>query len=367
MALQRDYQVKVYSNDNVTFLGSINLSKEKAPPVFRSKIGGGQGECVIDLNLPFDDFGEGTTIKFMNFVELWVTDSANPLGRRIYKGYISRYEPYIDPNGEGVKVTCLGIASLLTRSYYGSTPVYSVTQTATDPETIAKAIIDNFNSAYSGSLISYAGTTTAVGSNVSKVFNQRKWSDALNDTVDLATTGYWWHIDQNGYFYFQPKPSTVTHTFTIGRDVDSLHAPKDAESIVNDVAATWQSGSVTATDPTSQATYGTGSPATGRMTKLVSDTTITSVGGANNLAAKEVADNKDAIVSCRIVVNTNYDLESIRPGQTCRIVNFKLASTFFGTNALQIVTMSYNGDTVELELGETHANFGIQLAKFVNG
>ena len=58
MALQRQYQVKVFSQDNVSFVANLPLATEKLAPTFTSKINGGQGACVIDLNLPFDAFDE---------------------------------------------------------------------------------------------------------------------------------------------------------------------------------------------------------------------------------------------------------------------------------------------------------------------
>jgi hypothetical protein len=363
--LQRQFQLKVLGQDNSTFVATIPLSKEKSPPTFTSKLNGGQGQCVIDLDLPFDDFTEGTTIKFMNIMQLWVTDAANPLGRCIYTGYISRYEPYIDSGQEGVRVTCLGLGSLLTESYYGSQPGYAVAQTGVDPEAIAKAIIDNFNSAFGGSLISYSGTTSCVGTNVTKTYTTRKWSEALNDTVNLAGTGYWWHV-HNGQFYFQAKPSLPTHTFTIGLNIISLNAPKDSEGVINEAIVTRNGGvQKQYQDTSSQSTYGTGNPATGRRTILLTDSSY-DLNASDQAGNKQIADTKDAKVSCRVVVNLNYDIDSIRCGQTCQFSNFKLASSFFGSNNLQIVTMNYRGDTVELELEASQYNFGIALSQFVN-
>src|SRR5207253_1237947 len=99
----------------------------KNVPNFRTRINGGQGECVLDLKAPFDNFDEGTTVKFLNIVKVYaivVDTTVSPRTQTstlIYTGYISRYAPYIDNGGEeGVKVTCLGLAALLSRSYYGS-------------------------------------------------------------------------------------------------------------------------------------------------------------------------------------------------------------------------------------------------------
>src|SRR5438046_1393425 len=105
MALQKTFLAKIYSQDGSSSLGSFIFSQEgdntlKNIPSFTSTINGGLGEMVLDLNLPFDDFGEGLTIDFMNFVELWVTDANHTRGRRVYKGFISKYAPYFEGGEE---------------------------------------------------------------------------------------------------------------------------------------------------------------------------------------------------------------------------------------------------------------------------
>src|SRR5438105_11249534 len=122
MALQKLWNVKVYSPDGTTLQKTIPTANLGQNPSFRSRINGGQGECVLKLvgaGFKFDSFGEGTTIKHMAVIEIWCTDANNPLGRRIYKGFISRYAPFVDADGtEGVEVTALGLLSLLSRSFY---------------------------------------------------------------------------------------------------------------------------------------------------------------------------------------------------------------------------------------------------------
>src|SRR4051812_3190238 len=107
----------------------------------------------------------------MNIVDIYAIDRLNPRGRRIYRGFVSRYEPYIDASGnEGVRVTCLGLVSLLTFSYYNTGGTFAVTQTAANPEAIFKAIIDQVNTTYGISLLSYPGTTSPVGASVDYTF-----------------------------------------------------------------------------------------------------------------------------------------------------------------------------------------------------
>src|ERR1051325_574303 len=173
MVKRKEYNVHVFDQDGTTALGTLTTERPddtslpflKQPVTFSSQVGGGQGECVLDVFSPFDDFDE-TLINFMNIctIDAVVIDEEEQTQTitTIYKGFISRIEPYVEGGDEGVRATLLGLVSLLTLSYYGSEPDYTVTQTTKDPEFIAKAIVDNFNAAFGGSLIGYSGTTSTV-------------------------------------------------------------------------------------------------------------------------------------------------------------------------------------------------------------
>jgi hypothetical protein len=383
MPLQRAYNIKVYSPDGVTLQKSLTTERPddatmmyvKNDPNFKTIINGGQGECVLDVSAPFDNFSEGTVINFMNVVRIYcvtINTSVSPptqTSTLIYTGYVSRYEPYVDQNGnEGVHVTCLGLVSLLTRSYYGSPNTFSVTQTTVDPEAIAKDVIDKFNAVYSGSLIGYAGTTSTVGTNVTYTFTEQKWFDALNTTIGMAGTGWWWAIREDGNLYFKAKPSSATHRLTMGRDIASIKALKDAEKVINDIILKRSGGTVTTyADATSKSTYGTGSPATGKISEIISDSSVPNGTTADQFGNKELADKKDAKISAQVTVNTNYPIDTIHVGDTCEVLSTRTGNTFFGSNNLLIVSVDYKGDTVVLELEQLNANLGTALDQFVNG
>lgn len=322
------------------------------------------GECVIDLNLPFDNFGEGTRIKSDAIVEIWSIDDNNPLGRRIYKGYISKYAPKIENGWSGVSITLLGLGSMLTHSLYRSGGSDTVTHTSVDPQVIAEAIIDHFNTIEGGSLIGYTHDTSTelVGTNVTKVFTDKTWFDAIADTLKLSASGWWWSVDRDGLFSFKAKPSSATHAFIIQKHVDTLDAPKDSEQVYNDIEVRWSGGTNIYTDATSQSTYGHGSTPTGKRTKVISDNSVTTSVGADQVGNKFLAENKDAKVKIMCTINENYDIDSIKVGDTCTIFNYDIAFTFLPQN-MQIVGLSYNGSSVDLELESPQLNFAIELSK----
>src|SRR4051812_25770709 len=126
--LSRRYRVEVYDQDGTSPLRTLTGDRPldssllclKNSPTFTARTDGGYGELVLDLKAPFDDFEEGTTVNFMNVVKVYaVVRDESALAQSetlIYTGFMSRYEPYLQGGEEGVRVTCLGLVSLLTLS-----------------------------------------------------------------------------------------------------------------------------------------------------------------------------------------------------------------------------------------------------------
>lgn len=369
MATKKSFIVKIYASDGSTLRkvltnerpSDTSLPYLKNVPQFRSRINGGFGECVLDLAYPFDDFSEGTVVDFMNIVKIYavVNNAGTQTSTLIYTGFISKYTPYIESGSEGVRVVCLGLVSLLSFSYYKNGTSFTVTHSSDDPETIGRAIIDHVNSIYTASLLSYTDDTTdPVGTAVSITFNDQKWFDALKKTGELAGAGWWWKIDESGTYWLKAKPSAATHTFTIGKNVVRLTAPKDSEKIVNDIQVRGDGVTTDDFDSTSQTDYGV-------RTKIITDSQLKDTNATSQRANKEIEDHKDPTIAAPVEIDSSYDIESIKVGETCRIRNFRKANTFFSSN-MQIIGVHYLGDTVRLELDEHPADFGLELERFVS-
>lgn len=66
---------------------------------------------------------------------------------------------------------------------------------------------------------------------------------------------------------------------------------------------------------------------------------------ANNFGASYISKKKDAKRKIRIVVNTEYNIETIRPGDLVTVRNFQ-----YEISSLQIQKIEYNSDRITLEL-----------------
>lgn len=359
----KKFLAKIYGRNGSTIKLNIPHEKIRGLPVFSDRINGGMGEATIDYVVPFDDFGEGTLIDHQFVMDLYVFDSTYPLGRRVYRGTIQEYEPYLSGAQQGVKIKALGLGSNLTFDAYMTTSrtVYTVAHSAVDPEDIFKAIITEHRAAVNNPLINYAvGSTQALGTAVSKSFVDRTWFDAVQDTRDLCSSGWWWHIDADGIAYLLPKPSAVTHRFIIGKHIQEGNFPKSVKGVKNRIRVTRNGGTITHySDATSITNYES-------RLQYINESTLNDVNAADQRGNKAKNDQKDSKVKSTMIINSNYDLESIKVGQTCSILNSDGSASFFGTN-IMISGLQYNGDTVQLDLEESVTDLGASLEKFVNG
>lgn len=370
-ARRKKFLVKIYGQDGTTLVKNISTSSLGNIPNFTAKMNGIVGPCTFKLTgdgFRFDSFMEGTAIKHMNIVDVYVMEAANPLGRRIYRGFISKYSPFYRQNEQGVEITLLSIGALTSFAYYKNGSSFTVTHSTVDTEAIMRAIIDHANTVFSGSMLSYtADSTDPVGTNVSITYTDERHFDALEKAFATAGGEWWWKIDEIGKLYLKDKPATATHTFILGKHVDEIVGISDSEKVVNDVQVRGAGGGTSDdSDATSQATYGTGSPATGKRSSIVTATELGDANARTQRAAKEIADNKDAKVKTSITINDTYDLESIKPGETCKIRNLGIDNDFFSSN-MQIVSVSYSGYKAVIEIGDEIANFASELDSFVNG
>lgn len=354
---EKHFVVKIYDSLGTTFKTTLRPNELKNEISFTSRINGGQGQLVLDLQRDFDDFDEGDEIDFMNVVRVYEVDENNPSGRLIYSGFISAYKPYVRGSDQGVEVVCLGLCSLLSLAFYKDAD-YTVSKSSVDPKAIFEDIIDHFNTVYSGTLIDYSGSVVTVGTNVSYEYVKRKWREAIDDTLLLSGAGYYWYVDQDGLFTFAQNPATSTHTFTLQKDVEEFLTNKSSEEIVNKTRVFYNGGTSDDSDATSISEYGT-------REETITDSNITDLTTASQRAAQAVDDNKDVKINASLKINSLYDIETIKPGDTCKIRNIKSGQATF-TDNMQIYSVKYTPDFVILELAQINNNFGIQINEFVN-
>jgi hypothetical protein len=357
--MNKTYTIKIYSLSGGFSSGYIKTIASELimnEPRFSSRVGGGQGELTVELALPMDDFGEGVSIKAMNLVRLYEADDENNLTPTLlYSGYISQYVPFTDEGREGVRITALGLVSLLSLDYYMNGSSFQVVAAA-DPGQIMRNIVDHFNTVYPNTLITYAGGHIVnTGTSVSNTFNDQKWLEALRKTYELGSSGRYWTIREDGNVYFKAKAVSADHRFTIGSDVSVAEVVKNSEQLVNYYQLRWGSTPTVNnySDATSISTYG-------RHASIETASDVTDLTSANAKGNKKIADYKDPRVQAKLRINSTYNIESVKPGQTCAVFNRKQGSQLF-PSVMLITSVAYSPDFIEIEIENEKGSFSDAL------
>lgn len=358
--MRKSYTVKIYGLNDV-YIKTLNPTLVTTEITFNSQINGGQGQCMLDLGLPFDDFDEGVSIKAMNIVRIYESDDVNsPTPRLIYSGFISQYTPYFDGGKQGVKLTLIGLATLLQFEYYKNGSSFTVSHSAVDPADIMKAVVADFDVDYPGVLDALSGTVDNVGENVTYSFVDAKQLDAIKKAFDLAGPGRYWHIGADGKLYFKLKPTTTTHRFTLGYDAARGEILKNSEQIINQFQLRWN----TSYGSTSNFSDAASIQKYGLREKVQNDERITTSGTADQRGSQQILDNKDLKVQAKLHVNARYDIETIKPGDTCSVLNSKIQQdTPVEFDSLSSVTgWSLSDDAVNLSAGADYLQFDIDVS-----
>lgn len=341
------------------------------------QINGGDSEFRFTLDRKIDDFDEGTSIKFNNRVKVYVQDEYNQAGTTLVAfGYIVAYSPYLKEKTEGVEVICLSAVSKLSNDFYrtGTDTAASdlgVELTSVRADEMMEAIITHYRSTEANSMLSNDFTnsdSTPDNSGGGITFDHRffnmKHLDALRESSKFLprnkTGGYWfyWRIDTDGKLYVKNISATADHSLMIGKHIREITGEKTIIGVTNRVYFWNEKGTVdpdyiklTDDDVTSQGDYDI-------MAEYITDSKVTNSSAAGLLTESKLYDKKDPKIKIRIVLNGNYDLASIKPGQTCQILNTKNNPYKIGSDdVLLIHNVEYGVDTAILEVSNTQDNF----------
>lgn len=367
--MSKQYNVKILARDG-TILKTLSPKVLGAEPKFTNRINSISGAITLELNSKFDNFGEGEYIDFMNIVEVYsvALKSGTQIETLIFKGYIEEYRPYIDSSKkEGIQIVVQHIGALLSRSYVADY-LYSA-----DPSAIFKSIIDNFNTIYGGNLITYTlDSIEDTGATVTVNVIDKRHSEAIQQVFETSLADWYYYIDAIGVFHFHPKPSTATHTFTISKDIKSISASKSIKETINHIilkhkyynGSTYLDTTTNYNEAISQAALGTGSPAMGKLSNIISVREVYTQDTADGYADKKFQELASPVLQAEITVTEPYNIDSIKVGDTCKIVNIN--SSFF-TNNMQIVQVDYSATEAKITVGSFKNDLQSALRKAIRG
>jgi hypothetical protein len=320
---EKKYSVKVFNRAGTTFKGSYDPIGGYS---FNKVINGGVGDLTVNLPRKFDKYGLGDDVNLLDEIQIWVQDK-DTSGKKIYSGYVSGITSYIDGNSQGITLDVLGYVSRLGFTLDWDGTDMSIARNSMTPGEIVKDVIDDYRTTVSEERINYGTSTVNIaGTDVSYTSNAKSCLETIDRVREMAGATWYWYVDADNVFYFDAYSTTPDHYFVFGKDVSSLEIKRSADDIKNELIF-WNGLQADDTNFLSARYYHSSSITSywNRFEQLT-DSRITTDATADELGDAFINSYKDPNVSMKFEVKDNnlgdgYDIESIEPGHTCKILN----------------------------------------------
>jgi hypothetical protein len=338
---EKKYSVKIYDRAGTTFKGNYDPIGGYS---FTKNINAGVGELSITLPRKFDDYGLGDDVNLLDEIQIWVQDRDSS-GEKIYSGYVSGITSYINGDEQGIVLDVLGYVSRLGMTLDWDGTNISMVRNSQTPGEIAKDVIDKYRTTVAEERINYGSATVDIaGTDISYTSNAKSCLETIERVRQMAGATWYWYVDAENVFYFDSYPTTPTHLFVFGKDVSSIEINRNVDSLKNEFIF-WNGLQPDDTHFLSTRYYNTASITSywNRFENLT-DGRITDDATADEFASAFINAYKDPNVSMKFEVKDNnlgqgYDIESIEPGHTCKILNLD-DSSVVGSNMV-ITSVNY--------------------------
>jgi hypothetical protein len=322
---------------------------------FSSSINAGSGELKIKVPRKFDNFGEGSEIDFNNEIEYYVYDKDAPNGIKIYTGTIQEYSSSVTDKEE-VEVRVIGSVFNLDNDILKSGNTIKLGISGIDPGNEFKYIVNKYRENNPYSRLNYTSTSIQLmGATRNYAFSSETYLSAIEQIMKTVNADWYWYIDSSDIFYFQQIATIPKHFFTFGKNITSIKQTKSILDMTNSVLF-WNDNSPSIsklyTDSLSASKYG-------RRVKKIKDSRFTNTTSADNYAQREIDVAKNPLNTIEIEIIDNnyssfgYDIESIKPGDTFRILNVAAGSPLYSLNVITSIT--YNINSVKIVASDRQA------------
>lgn len=328
--MQKDYTIKIYDLQN-NLKQTINPKIQIRDITFSEIINWGQGQMTLNLNLPFND----TSIQNSDIIRVFQSDKNNISSRLIYTWIIQQVNPVIQFWNESQEIIAFWLYTILTFILYKDWSSLSFNKND-DPANIIKDIISVINTEYN-----FFTANTNIDNywtNINIDFENIKCGESLRNVKNL--TDFYFYINQTWEVFFKQKPISSTHILTLWKDVESVKQSKSVEKLVNKYYLDSQVAQSTFEDSQSQTDYW-------KKEKFENNWDLVDTTTRDEAWNNYILENKDPKFKTTVVVNSNYDIESIKPWDTIKILNISRK-----IENLQVQKIQYSPDRVVLELDE---------------
>lgn len=349
--MEKRYYAKIYEpiedTTDYTYLGTIQDIDE---PTFTASIMSGNGELVFKLARPVDSFGEFELIDHMRKIEIYVADVDAPSGTRIYSGYIDTYEPTQDRD-EYIVIRALGYVVNMGNTLYRSSNDVTLSFTDEPIQDALQAVIDNARINEPNNPINYTATSISTeGNNITDEYNTTNIVEVIDRIVERAGVGWFWYVDADNIIHAGPKPTEATHVFVYGKHVIPPFSISKSVTDLKNRVLMWNSDLLSYLFKTDEniGKYW-------RRFEVKHDSNYPNSTIMQNIAEAFLESRYQPNQNVRIRILDNnlnssgYDIESIRVGDTFKIIN-ALDSLTYSIN-LQITSYTYTPNYIDI-IGE---------------
>jgi len=345
--IEKEYIIKLY-DWSMAFKKVLSSNLITNNIKFSENINWGQGELVLNINLPIDtDYFDN-----VRYCKVFVSTNSGIDNKLIYSGRLSKMSRTFSNNSENITATFLSLFSLLNDIYFEQD--WELTfQIEDTPDNIIKAIIDYFDTIYPNILSYDNNSIDSYGSTVYLEFNEVKCWEALKSVLNGLS--YYLFVWADGKVYFKPRPQTATHLLTYEKDITALTIPEDYEQVANAVRAAYSYVWGSHTWITDVALDNDSITKHGRKEIIISNEALYWETAAELYRDSYLANNKDWKQNISLTVNSLYPIENIHPGDTIKIRNLGL-----DIDNLQISQVSYTYEQIVLNL-EYYTNISDQI------
>lgn len=322
------YDIKVYDKTWV-YQQTINPNVVMNDINFSENVNWWQWQISLNLALSFWD----TTFHWWEIIKVILYNERYKQGKQIYMWYVTQISRKYDANKWYISIVCLWIASLLNAILFSWSYSWTV-------EYVLNAIISEFNNNYSWNLIT-VWQIDSYSENISVSFDgNTTCAKAINTVNNIAN--YYWFIDSEWMFYFRQKWTQTNHIVANQQVVESMDLKYDIEQITNKIYVERKDWTVNVyQDTNSQNLFGIKEKYS-KQQNIVDETTQAEYWN-NYLDQYSTPKNASTIV-----INAEYDIESIVPWDTVTVVNSE-----YSIKNLLIEKIKYTPTKITLTLEES--------------
>jgi len=352
----KEFYIKVYDSDGSTYKGVMTKVQDLS---FTQYINAGQGELEFTLLEKFDDFDEGGLVNHMNVIKVIISKEGSS-GEHVYTGFIDWYNPFINENGEGVRIHCIGHTAIFAETTYMNGTDVTMSHTSATIDTIVSDIITKYRatqSSFYNGLIS-EGTVDSTNITTSYTFNVMSSLESIEKCREFVGEDWYWYVNPDLELDFKMSPTEPTHVFTFGRHIIGLNLIKTVGEIKNNFIF-WDGKTSSSISRHYENTVSAEKYA--RRFKRILDGRVSSTSTAEKMARYYNGLYGSYNHTSDFRVSNNYDTESIFPGDTCKIININSDSVF--SDNMRITSVSYTLDYVDITVEDLRTQTSRELAE----